>query len=69
MEKQTFFYGNTHFSNTHILHDNKPLATEWSLGVEADRPSGFKQVKSLGHTDFVGQTTLDMFNPGGKMHL
>lgn len=67
MEQQSFFYSNTHYSDTHYLHNNNPVSTEWSLGVPSSRPSGFEQYKSLGHTDFYGQTTLDMYRPGGIM--
>jgi len=71
MERQTFFYSNTHYSLTHGLHHNGPPATEWFLGVQAPgRDSGFKSSgPSLGHTDFQGQTSLDMFTPGGSMNL
>ena len=70
MEKQTFFFSNTHFSKTHDLHGNKPVASEWFLGVRDEgRASGFRSFgPSLGHTNFSGQTTLDMFT-GGKMNL
>lgn len=70
-EQQTFFYSNTHHSTTHENHKpvNTPVATEWNLGVRNDnRQSGFNQYKPLGHTDFVGQTNLNMFN-GGQMNL
>ncbi len=70
MEKQSFFYSNTHHSESHGLHGNQPLATEHFLGVPSSRPSGFESVTRFpGHTDFSGQSTLDMFRPGGSMSL
>ena len=69
MEHQTFFYSNTHYSPTHYLHDNNLVSTSWSLGIPSDRPSGFREYKPLGHTNYYGQTTLDMYSPGGRMNL
>ena len=67
---QTFFITNTHFSPTHNLHGHSPVATEWRMGIQDPfRPSGFRSYGDpLGHTNFSGQTTLDMFS-GGRMNL
>jgi len=67
--QQTFFYANTHHSLTHGTHHNRPLATEWKLCTrDSNRASGFKEYRSLGHVDYQGQTTLDMFSgPGNEL--
>jgi len=69
MEQQSFFYSNTHHSNGHQMHNpvNTPVSTQWNLGVQSNRSSGFQQYQDIGHTNFQGQTNLNMFNPGGQM--
>ena len=47
MDQQSFFFSNTHYSNTHHLHNNNPVATEWFLGVNSPtRASGFQSYGS-----------------------
>jgi len=66
MEVQSFFATNTHYSPSHALHGHTPVATQWFLAVpDADRASGYRAVRDLGHTNYYGQTTLPMFERGG----
>lgn len=70
MEYQTFFIGNTHYSETHRLHNDPLVSTQWNLAIPSDRPSGYQQYgPTLGHDPYYGQTTLNMFSPGGSMIL
>lgn len=58
---QTRFYANTHYSQTHYLHNDPLVSTGWQLqrwDIAKERWTGYKD---LGHTPFSGQTTLNMF--------
>lgn len=69
---QTFFFANTHASPSHLRHDppHSYVATEWKLGIrDENRASGYREYSNLGHVNFSGQSTLDMFSNGGSMLL